>query len=69
MKKTIEQIEDKLYEVMNALDDFIHKYRDSLNGRAYELFFITFDSVDDVLNYLNEMKSELEEGQINEKVL
>lgn len=60
MKKTIEQIEDKLYEIFDALDDFMDKNRDSLNGRAYELFFITFDSVDDVLNYLNEMKSELE---------
>ena len=60
MKKTIEQIEDKLYEVLHALDDFIDKYRDRLNGRVYELFGVTFDSVDDVLNYLNEMKSELE---------
>ena len=60
MEKTIEQIEDKLYEVIDALDDFIDKYKDSLNGKAYELFYITFDSVDDVLNYLNSMKSELE---------
>lgn len=60
MEKTIEQIEDKLYEVLDALDDFMDKYKDSLNGKAYELFYITFDSVDDVLNYLNSMKSELE---------
>lgn len=60
MKNKIEQIEDKLYDVLNALDDFMKKYKDSLNGKAYELFFITFDSVDNVLDYLNSMKSELE---------
>jgi hypothetical protein len=63
MKKTIGQIEDKLYEVLNALDDFMDKYNDSLNGKAYELFNLTFNGVDDVLHYLNLMKSELEEGQ------
>ena len=59
MKKTIEQIEDKLYEVLNALDDFMDIYKNNLNGKAYELFYITFDSVNDVLNCLNSMKCEL----------
>ena len=60
MKNKIEQIEDKLYDVLNALDDFYDNYNDSLNGEAYELFNITFDSADAVLHYLNLMKSELE---------
>ena len=59
MEMTIEKIEDKLYEVLNALDDFIDTYKDSLNGEAYELFYITFDSVNDVLNCLNSMKCKL----------
>ena len=59
METTIEKIEDKLYEVLNALDDFIDTYKDSLNGEAYELFYITFDSVNDVLNCLNSMKCKL----------
>ena len=60
METTIEQIEDKLYEVLNALDDFMDTYKNNLNGKAYELFYITFDSVNDVLNCLNSMKCELE---------
>ena len=43
METTIEQIEDKLYEVLNALDDFMDTYKNNLNGKAYELFYITFD--------------------------
>lgn len=59
MQKTIEQIEDKLYEVLNILDDFMDTYKDNLRGEAYELFYITFDSVNDVLNCLNSMKGRL----------
>ena len=59
MEKTIEQIEDKLYEVLNVLDDFMDTYKNNLNGEAYELFYITFDSVNDVLNCLNSMKCRL----------
>lgn len=59
MQKTIEQIEDKLYEVLNILDDFMDTYKDNLSGEAYELFYITFDSVNDVLNCLNSMKGRL----------
>ena len=58
-KGEVWQIEDKLYEVLNALDDFMDTYKDSLNGEAYELFYITFDSVNDVLNCLNSMKCKL----------
>ena len=60
METTIEQIEDKLYEVLNALDDFMDIYKNNLNGKAYELFYITFDSVNDVLNCLNSMKCKLQ---------
>ena len=59
MEKTIGQIENKLYEVLNALDDFMDTYKNNLHGEAYELFYITFDSVNDVLNYLNSMKCRL----------
>ena len=59
METTIEKIEDKLYEVLNDLDDFMDTYKNNLNGKAYELFYITFDSVNDVLNCLNSMKCEL----------
>ena len=59
MEKTIEQIEDKLYEILNVLDDFMDTYKNNLNGEAYELFYITFDSVNDVLNCLNSMKCRL----------
>lgn len=67
MKNQIEQIEDKLYDVLNTLDDFNYHYNDNLNGKAYELFNRTFDSVYNVLDYLNSMKYELEkEGIIKE---
>lgn len=59
MEWRIEQIEDKLYEVLNALDDFMDTYKDSLNGEAYELFYITYNGVDDILNCLNSMKCKL----------
>ena len=59
METTIEKIEDKLYEVLNDLDDFMDTYKNNLNSKAYELFYITFDSVNDVLNCLNSMKCEL----------
>ena len=59
MQKTIEQIEDKLYEVLNILDDFMGTYKDNVSGKAYELFYITFDSVNEVLNCLNSMKDTL----------
>ena len=59
MERTIEQIENKLYEVLNILDDFMNTYKDNLSGKAYELFYITFDSVNDVLNCLNSMKGAL----------
>ena len=59
METTIEKIEDKLYEVLNDLDDFMDTYKNNLNSKAYELFYITFASVNDVLNCLNSMKCEL----------
>lgn len=59
MERTIEQIENKLYEVLNILDDFMDTYKGNLSGKAYELFYITFDSVNDVLNCLNSMKGAL----------
>lgn len=64
MKNKLEQIEDKLYDVLNALDNFKDDYNDNLNGKAYELFNLTFDSVDNVLDYLNSMKYELEKERI-----
>ena len=66
MEKTINQIEDKLYEILNSLDDFMEKYHDNIKGRAYELFFKTFSMVDDILSYLNSMKSELKDEKENE---
>ena len=59
MKVTIEQIEDKLYEVLNILDDFMDTYKNNLNGEAYELFYITYNGVNDILNCLNSIKSKL----------
>lgn len=59
MKLTIEQIEDKLYEILNILDDFMDTYKNNLNGEAYELFYITYNGVDDILNCLNSMKCKL----------
>lgn len=59
MKLTIEQIEDKLYEILNILDDFMDTYKNNLNGEAYELFYITYNGVNDILNCLNSMKCKL----------
>ena len=59
MKVTIEQIEDKLYEVLNILDDFMDTYKNNLNGEAYELFYITYNGVNDVLNCVNSIKIKL----------
>ena len=59
MEWTIEQIEDKLYEVLNILDDFMDTYKNNLNGEAYELFYITFNGVNDILNCLNSIKCKL----------
>ena len=66
MEKTINQIEDKLYEILSNLDDFMDKYHGNIKGRAYELFFKTFSTVDDVLDNLNSMRNELENGKENE---
>ncbi|MCI6883256.1 MAG: hypothetical protein MR841_09460 [Lactobacillus johnsonii] len=59
MELTIEQIENKLYEILNVLDDFMDTYKNNLNGEAYELFYITFNGVNDILNYLNSIKCKL----------
>lgn len=59
MERTIEQIENKLYEVLNILDNFMDTYKNNLNGEAYELFYITYNGVDDILNCLNSIKSKL----------
>lgn len=67
MKDKIEQIEDKLYDVLNALDDFNYDYNDNLNGKAYERFNLLFDNVYNCIEDLNSMKYELEkEGIIKE---
>lgn len=59
MELTIEQIENKLYEILNVLDDFMDTYKNNLNGEAYELFYITFNGVNDILNCLNSIKCKL----------
>ena len=59
MEWTIEQIEDKLYEILNVLDDFMDTYKNNLSGEAYELFYITFNGVNDILNCLNSIKCKL----------
>ena len=59
MERTIGQIEDKLYEVLNVLDDFMDTYKNNLSGEAYELFYITFNGVNDILNCLNSIKCKL----------
>ena len=67
MKDKIEELEHKLYDLLDDLSDFGVIYDDDLNGKAYEMYYEIFGGLDDAIDYLNKMKYELEkEGVIEE---
>lgn len=67
MKNKIIELEHKLYDILDDLNDFGIIHNDNLNGKAYEMYCHTFCGVDDAIDYLNKMRYELEkEGVIEE---
>ena len=67
MKNKIKELERKLYDILDDLNDFGVIYDDDLYGKAYEAYDNILCCADDVICYLNLMRYELEkEGVIEE---